>query len=324
MKFAQIAEFIGKTMQMQHVYQPIMLMTLLKHGGRRSDREIAKALLVHDDSQIDYYTAITNNMVGRVLRKRGVVEKEDRDYVLKEFDRLSDNEIKNLIALCKSRLREYTLKRGDAIWSHRRKSSGYISGTLRYDVFKRARFRCECCGTPGDQRALEVDHIVPRNKGGANEVANYQALCYVCNAMKRDRDDTDFREDFYAHREARCLFCEMPRKRVIAENALAYAIRDNYPVTPMHTLVIPKRHAVTFFDLRLSETSVCNTLIGEAKALIQSEDESVTGFNIGINSGESAGQSVFHCHIHLIPRRNGDVENPRGGVRHLIPGKGAY
>lgn len=325
MKFSEIAEFIGKKMQMQHIYQPVMLMTLMKHGGHCSDRDIAKALLPHDESQIDYYTAITNNMVGRILRKHKIVEKDGHDYRMPEFNKLSEDEIRNLTALCKSRLEAYKAKAGLSPWIHRKKSSGYISGTLRYEVFKRARFRCESCGIKGDERALEVDHIVPRNKGGANEPANYQALCYVCNAMKRDRDDTDFRQDFYAHRESGCLFCNLPRDRkIVAENALAFAIEDKFPVTPSHTLVIPKRHAVTYFDLRPSEVSLCNSLIRDIRAKIQSKNELVTGFNIGINSGEAAGQSVFHCHIHLFPRCAGDVANPRGGVRHMIPGKGNY
>ena len=121
-----------------------------------------------------------------------------------------------------------------------------------------------------------------------------------------------------------CLFCEIPDERVIAENALAYAIRDGFPVTPLHTLIIPKRHATTYFDLLEEEILACNELIKNLRASIQSEDQTVDGFNIGMNAGASAGQTVFHCHIHLIPRRLGDVENPRGGVRHLIPGKGYY
>lgn len=121
-----------------------------------------------------------------------------------------------------------------------------------------------------------------------------------------------------------CLFCEIPKERVIAENALAYAIRDGFPVTPLHTLIIPRRHATTYFDLLEEEILACNELVKELRASILSEDLTVDGFNIGMNAGESAGQTVFHCHIHLIPRRLGDVENPRGGVRHLIPGKGYY
>jgi diadenosine tetraphosphate (Ap4A) HIT family hydrolase len=116
----------------------------------------------------------------------------------------------------------------------------------------------------------------------------------------------------------------MPKERIISENELVYAIRDKYPVTPLHSLIIPKRHVVDYFSLTKDELLSCDVLLKEVKDSIQSDDELVEGFNIGINSGEVAGQTIFHCHIHLIPRRVGDVENPRGGVRHLIPGKGDY
>ena len=124
-----------------------------------------------------------------------------------------------------------------------------------------------------------------------------------------------------------CLFCDLQgngRERIVEENAFAYAIRDGYPVTPLHTLIIPKRHTIDFFGLTESEVVAINTLLHSQKALIQSADSSVGGFNIGMNCGEVAGQTVFHCHVHLIPRRKGDVENPRGGVRHVIAGKGYY
>ena len=124
-----------------------------------------------------------------------------------------------------------------------------------------------------------------------------------------------------------CLFCEIQeidRKRIVAESSLGYVIRDGFPVTPGHTLVIPKRHAETFFDLTEGELLACNRLLHEQREAILREDGAVQGFNIGMNAGAAAGQTVFHCHIHLIPRRVGDVENPRGGVRHVIPGKGFY
>ena len=121
-----------------------------------------------------------------------------------------------------------------------------------------------------------------------------------------------------------CLFCEIPADRVIASNDLAYAIHDGFPVTPLHTLVIPKRHVETYFDLTEAEILACNRLLSGRREEILKSDPAVEAFNIGMNAGEVAGQTIFHCHIHLIPRRKGDVENPRGGIRHLIPGKGYY
>jgi ATP adenylyltransferase len=116
----------------------------------------------------------------------------------------------------------------------------------------------------------------------------------------------------------------MASERVIAENELAYAIRDGFPVTPLHSLVIPKRHATDFFAMTDAEIEACNALLRQVRASIMAEDPEVAGFNIGMNAGPVAGQTIFHSHIHLIARRPGDVENPRGGVRHLIPGKGFY
>ena len=121
-----------------------------------------------------------------------------------------------------------------------------------------------------------------------------------------------------------CLFCNIPPVRIVLENELAYAVRDGYPVTEMHSLIIPKRHIQDYFDLTTEELIACDQLIRSLKNEISNSDNSVNGFNIGINSGETAGQTIFHCHIHLIPRRTGDVDNPRGGGRNIIPGMGNY
>ena len=167
---------------------------------------------------------------------------------------------------------------------------------------------------------------MPRSRGGSDDISNFQALCYSCNAMKRDRDDTDFRgvNESYDHREADCFFCEAEQERIIAENELSYAIRDGFPVTKLHTLVLPKRHVVTYFELSQAEVNATNQLLSEIKSNIEQADATVSGFNIGMNNGESSGQTLFHCHIHLIPRRDGDVKNPRGGVRGVIAEKQGY
>jgi len=176
------------------------------------------------------------------------------------------------------------------------------------------------------ERALEVDHIVPKNLGGEDSINNYQALCYICNAMKRDTDDTDFRDldNKYKNREHDCIFCEIEGKSIVEENNLAYLIMDGYPVTPLHMLIIPKRHFSEYFDIFQPELNAIQDLLQKGKEIAVKDDKSIKGFNIGINSGQVAGQTIFHCHTHLIPRREKDVENPAGGVRHLISGKGFY
>jgi len=301
-------------------------MTLLENDGRAAVRDIAASILSHDESQIDYYREITNKIVGRVLRNRNVVEKEGQEYRLSDFGRLSTDQVSELVRLCHEKLAEFKERRGDRIWQHRTMSDGYISGTIRYEVLKLARGRCELCGVSMEEKAIEVDHIVPRSKGGSDDPSNFQALCYSCNATKRDRDDTDFRQviESYRRREAGCVFCDVPQARVLAENELAFAVADKFPVTPGHTLVIPKRHVADYFELGQAEVKAVHFLLAQLKSQRQLDDPLVEGFNVGINSGAAAGQTVFHCHMHLIPRRQGDVERPAGGVRHTLPGKGHY
>ena len=325
--FDALSNFILNEMRMSHIYQPVMLIELLERRGSASVTEIARALLGHDVSQVEYYEHITKNMVGKVLtNSRGITSKEKNQYTLIGSEELTDDERSQLITHCQNKIEEFLGKRGDKVWEHRRKSSGYISGTIRYEILKRAKFRCELCGISAEQKALEVDHIIPRNNGGTDDQSNLQALCYSCNAMKRDRDTTDFREvnASYDHRELGCIFCEMPSERVIAENELAYAILDAFPVTEGHTLIIPKRHVSDYFSLYQSERNAMQRLLEEQRQNILNADSRVTGFNIGNNVGEDAGQTVMHCHTHLIPRRRGDVEEPRGGVRGVIADKQKY
>ena len=121
-----------------------------------------------------------------------------------------------------------------------------------------------------------------------------------------------------------CLFCNIKESDLTKENILAYASYDSYPVSDLHCLIIPKRHVKDYFELSNDEVIACNDLIKKIKEEILLRDPLVKGFNIGTNVGKSAGQSVLHCHIHLIPRREGDVENPQGGVRSVIPLKQHY
>ena len=121
-----------------------------------------------------------------------------------------------------------------------------------------------------------------------------------------------------------CLFCNIEKSGCAHENELAYASYDSYPVTEHHCLIIPKRHIKNYFDLSNKELVACNDLIQIVKDEIIKKDPSVKGFNLGTNIGKVSGQSIFHCHLHLIPRREGDVDNPQGGVRSVIPNKQHY
>ena len=121
-----------------------------------------------------------------------------------------------------------------------------------------------------------------------------------------------------------CLFCDSKKSGIAHENDLAYASYDSYPVSDHHCLIIPKRHIKDYFDMTNDELIACNDLIQIVKNEILRKDVNVKGFNIGTNVGKIAGQSIMHCHIHLIPRREGDVDNPQGGVRSVIPNKQHY
>ena len=116
-----------------------------------------------------------------------------------------------------------------------------------------------------------------------------------------------------------CLFCNSKESGIAHQNELAYASYDSYPVSDLHCLIIPKRHIKDYFELNNEELVACNELIRIVKDEIYAKDKSVKAFNIGSNIGKISGQSIMHCHIHLIPRREGDVENPQGGVRSVIP-----
>ena len=122
-----------------------------------------------------------------------------------------------------------------------------------------------------------------------------------------------------------CRFCyDNIRDRIIAEKASVVAIKDNFPVSEGHMLIISKNHNSNYFEMTGEEKIDADRLLSELRQEILAADPSVTGFNIGMNCGESAGQTIFHTHIHLIPRRDGDTQKPRGGVRGVIPEKMSY
>lgn len=115
-----------------------------------------------------------------------------------------------------------------------------------------------------------------------------------------------------------CPFCNMPQNQLILENELAKAFYDKYPVQKGHLLIVPKRHAATYFDATEAEIIAIHHLIQIGKEIIE-KDFHPDGYNIGVNIGEFGGQTVLHLHLHLIPRYKGDIEDPRGGIRKAIP-----
>lgn len=120
-----------------------------------------------------------------------------------------------------------------------------------------------------------------------------------------------------------CPFCRLVLNRIWVESEFAVAFFDGFPVTEGHTLVIPKRHVASLFDLADEEQAAVWKLVAQVRPKLVDEFQP-DGFNVGLNDGTSAGQTVMHAHVHIIPRRKGDVNDPKGGVRWIIPGKAQY
>jgi diadenosine tetraphosphate (Ap4A) HIT family hydrolase len=120
-----------------------------------------------------------------------------------------------------------------------------------------------------------------------------------------------------------CHFCQINELKIVLANSRALAIYDGYPISPGHTLIIPKRHIASFFELTAEEQTAMLALLAEMRQILQKE-RNPDGFNIGINDGVAAGQTVMHLHIHLVPRYADDMTDPRGGVRWIFPDKAAY
>ena len=121
-----------------------------------------------------------------------------------------------------------------------------------------------------------------------------------------------------------CIFCNKSKQKIIHSTELFFVFRDSDRVTKLHTLIITNRHVSNFFDLNDNELNDLNKILKKQRQSLLDLDKEITGFNIGVNAGVDAGQTIMHVHIHLIPRRKGDVENPRGGVRGVIPSKQKY
>jgi diadenosine tetraphosphate (Ap4A) HIT family hydrolase len=320
MTFKEVCNFIENKMRMSHIYQPLLIKTLVESEGISTTRKIALEFLRYDESQIQYYERVVKSMPVKVLLNHDVITKE-KNQVSLNTETLSFSQRQKLISLCDSKLNEFLESRGLKLWDYRLIDNP-VPDSLRYKVLKKSNFRCDLCGATKYDRPLDVDHIIPRSRKGKTEESNLQVLCSKCNRSKRNKDDTDFRDTEFVDKDNNCPFCKKIEK--VAENNSVFAMKDNYPVSEGHLLIIPYRHTENFFSMTEVERSNAMELIRVLKNQLEESDSSITGFNIGMNSGESAGQTVMHSHIHLIPRRDGDIRNPRGGVRGVIPGKMDY
>lgn len=323
MTYDQLIDFIKNTMSMSHIYQPLLIKSLVESGGSATLRQLAHNFLLQDESQLLYYEKRIKEMPLRILKKHGIVDR-DGELITLNTKKLTLEQKAHIKMLCEKKLQEYIVKRGLGIWDYRLLDSSPVPDSLYYKVLKDSNGRCSLCGATKKERPLQVDHIKPRSKGGKTVYENLQVLCSKCNQAKSNKDDTDFRGELLDS-DPDCPFCyENCKSRILEENDTAISIKDAYQVSDEHCLVIPKRHTPDYFSVTQQEKQDVDALIRILKTKISESDNSVTGFNIGINNGESAGQTIFHAHIHLIPRRDGDTPNPRGGVRGVIPNKINY
>jgi ATP adenylyltransferase len=325
--YNQLIEYLRSKsgLRMSHIYKPVMLLGVLSRGGTASKEDIATDFVLSDREQIAYYrTKVVHTMPGKRLVRDGLLSYDGMSYSAAGiFATLNEEQRQEVCEILQKRIDDYL---GSFAYPFGDSNKDAVRGSVRYQILKEAGGRCELCGVSSREKQIDVDHIVPRSKGGSNDIQNLQALCRTCNANKRNSDDTDFKavHQSYAETAPNCVFCNLDTNRIVGSNALAIAIRDGFPVTEHHTLIIPKRHFADYADATSAEVAAMNRLMKEQRRAIADMDQSVTGFNIGLNCGASAGQTIFHTHMHLIPRRDGDVAQPRGGVRHTIPGKGNY
>lgn len=323
MKYEQLVDFIANRMRMSHIYQPLLIMSLIDAGGTATLRQLAVSFLSRDESEIMYYEKKIKEMPLRVLKKHGVLESQG-NVVSLTVENLDLQQRSVVRMRCEQRIQEYIEKRGLKVWDYRLLSDP-VPDSLRYKVLKASDGRCELCGATKKERPLDVDHIIPRSRGGKNKMSNLQVLCSRCNRSKGNRDTADFREWRDIKSEPGCEFCSAGfRAKAIYKNGSVFVVKDKYPVTEGHLLVVPYRHNEDFFSMSSQERSDAESLVRKLHNEIEESDSSVLGFNIGCNCGTVAGQSITHAHIHLIPRRKGDTPASKGGVRGVIPEKMSY
>lgn len=317
-----LKHFLLNKMTMTGPYQPIIIRALLKGNGKADLTDIAKEIAQLDPDMIDYYISRLKVFPKQVLKKHGIAEipKGQPHYVFMRELEISPSELPELIEICDNKISEWYAKHP----TENEEYSGW--GLKRVSLISKYPY-CTYCGSRPPDVELDIDHILPRDKGGTDDDKNLQVLCHKCNRAKGNHLLPSAKAALANHLSSYrdCLFCNLGADRpILASNDYILAFRDAFPVSEGHTLIIPKRHVSSPRHLTAIEI---NHLFETAKLLsseIEKSDSSIKGFTIGFNDGEPAGQTIFHAHLHVIPRRHGDTPSPRGGIRNVISGKGDY
>lgn len=315
-----------------HYRKPVALINiLLESEGIATIRQLAERVFAedlsrHKESTILAYERLLTSGSARTLQALAVIELTG-DVVRLSVDRLTPGQTSQLKALCEQQILTLACRRVvDPCEESGIKDSGAfepVPDEARHLALQTANGRCMLCGVPASQTKLEVCHAVRPQCGGSNEPANLQVLCVACARSKVEQERSDVRRIAQAYK-ADCKFCFRREEWTVAEHGSVWALRDSYPVTEGHHLVIPKRHASDLFAMTERERLEADRLIQQVCVKLVSADPTIEGFNVGMNCGPEAGQSVIHAHWHVIPRRKGDSKGKKGGVRGVIPEKMAY
>lgn len=300
--YERLRHFLETQMTLSHVYQPLMIRTILAGGGAATRRQIAAAFLTADLSQLEYYEQIVKRYPTATLRRRGIVQHHRGVYRLAEnMARLNEWECASLMALCDAKLADYIARRQEAIWRHRAQNFDPIPGTIRYEVLRRAMGRCEACGITNRERALQVDHIDPRSGGGGNEIENLQALCSTCNAQKLNRDRTDFHaaHDRFNLRVEGCAVCETGLSSALPSNTLALLLPGE---EPSRFIVAARRHGSSYCDLIQAEVNAIRDLELQVAAAGR--------FNLAHRTLNDRSAREGHCMIEVVVTAPGGTEAP--------------
>jgi diadenosine tetraphosphate (Ap4A) HIT family hydrolase len=342
-RLSDFLEFIEKDMRMSHIYQPLLIRMLLESGGASTLRDLALRFVTFNEAELQAMEQTLKKMPVQVLKNRGWVER-DGDTVRLTVKPNDLKERSMLIGACERRLHEFIELRGEKIWDYRWLDDP-VGGSFRFEILAASGQKCALCGISAEDRPLDVDHIVPRSKGGKSTADNLQVLCSKCNRSKGNRDDRDFRSldvkrRIYALENLELpsaaeqpmesidstkpsIFDKLPEERVLLRTKHFFVVEDGFPIAPGHLLIISNRPCLDWFSLTPQEQGTFPEVLEAAKAWVE-ERHQPDGFNVGMNCGEAAGQTVMHFHCHLIPRTHGDTPHPRGGVRGVIPSKQSY
>jgi ATP adenylyltransferase len=316
----KLKDFLKSKMKMSGPYQPVIIKCLLENDGQASLDVIAKELSANDPEAIGYYKEKLKIYPKEVLKNHDIASLEKGTYKLSADIKLTPEEKQELIVLSSNKMEEFYTKHPYSDFARH----GW--GNLRHKMISDHPYCTMCGAKPSPDIMLDIDHIQPASKGGSDDPSNLQVLCHKCNRGKGNdliKSAKEAHTEYKNHQED-CIFCKMEESRIEFEDDYIFMIKDKYPVTEGHSLIIPKRHVSSALELTdIEMLSIYHTSKIISESLLAS-DHKIDGFNLGFNVGKDAGQTVFHVHFHIIPRRKGDVSDPTGGIRNIIPGMGKY